>query len=181
MILSSGVCLCAVYKWVGHQVNTDLVTRSHVALLVPTEVRRDAQTFLLRVANPAFLIPQVCQIPAANAVLKLPEVAPKLEILQAGKRNVKEIYCIFFRLEWSVSANLQPGVPQRFAHAEPPPERHLQQVVDETDAWTETDALLKRPQSSAATQWPRGERPSEALQSKTARNRIKPTEAGAQF
>lgn len=93
--MPSVVCLCAVYKWVGHQVNTDLPTRSHVALLVAAEVRRDAQTFLLRIANPAFVIPQMCQIPAANAVLKLPEVAPKLEILQEGKRKVKEICCNF--------------------------------------------------------------------------------------
>lgn len=68
--------------------NTDLPTRSHVALLVPVEVRRDAHAFLLRVANPAFVIAQVCQVPAADAVLELPEVAPKLEILQEGKCNV---------------------------------------------------------------------------------------------
>lgn len=75
-------------------------------------------------------------------------------------------------------AHLQPGVHQRFAHAEPPPDRHLQQVVDETDAWTQTDALveklLKCFRSSAATRWPREELPFEALPIKTARSGIKP-------
>lgn len=91
------LCCVFVYLVTTHMytANTDLPSRSHVALLVPTEVRRDAQTFLLCVANPAFIIPQVCQIPAANAVLELPEVAPKLEILQEGKHNVKETCCIF--------------------------------------------------------------------------------------
>lgn len=37
-------------------------------------------------------------------------------------------------------SDLQPGVSQCFAHTEPPPDRHLQQVVDETDGWWETEA-----------------------------------------
>lgn len=36
-------------------------------------------------------------------------------------------------------SDLQPEVSQCFAHTEPPPDRHLQQVVDETDGWWETE------------------------------------------
>lgn len=114
-----------VYKWVGHRVNTDLPTRSHVALLVLAEVRRDAHTFLLRVANPALVIAQVCQVPAADAVLELPEVAPKLEILQEGKCDVFLVKRPFLQARAvcvCVRAHLQPGVPQRSAHTEPPPD-----------------------------------------------------------
>lgn len=38
------------------------------------------------------------------------------------------------------SSDLEPGVSQCFTHTEPPSDRHLQQVVDETHSWRETDA-----------------------------------------
>lgn len=67
---------------------TDLQTNSQAALFyVRAEVRGEAQSVLLRVANPAFLIPQVGQIPAANGLLELPQVTPQLEILQEGKQT----------------------------------------------------------------------------------------------
>lgn len=59
-------------------------------------------------------------------------------------------------------SDLQPGVSQCFTHTEPPPHRHLQQVIDETHSWGRTDRdtdllSLFQQRSSGATKWPEGE------------------------